>query len=148
MQIHEIARSLKEVTADTVELAALLPGGLHYGARASLDAARPFGTFRIEEIERTYNSSGVALVTYEVTLTVIVDELVETVGSILSTFHRYWDRLLSLPALDSALARLVLIYPGSSDIGEAEEEDLGKDVILGVTSWHIKLSEHQPELEE
>ena len=148
MQAHEIARSLKELTADTPELVTLIPGGLHYGARASLDAVRPFGTFTVKETGRRYNSSGVALVTYEIELTVIVNELIETAGNILNMFHRYWDRMVELPALDSDLARLVLIHAGESELGEAEDEDLGKDVVLGVTSWTIKLSEHQPELGE
>ena len=148
MQIHEIARSLKEVTADTPELATLLPGGLHYGARASLGAVRPFATFYVDETERRYNSSGVSLVTYEVTLTVVVNEKIGTTGQILAMFHRYWDRLVSLPTLDADLAKLILIHPGSSELGEAADEDLGKDVILGSTTWTIKLSEHQPELGE
>jgi len=147
MQIHSIAKSLKEITADTaLPLAKLLTGGLHHGARASRTALRPFGLLSVEEVERVSNSSGVSLVTYEVTLSVYVKELVGTAGSILETFHKYWDRITSLPALDPDVARLVLIHPGASELGEAAEEDLGSDIVLGITTWEIQLSEHNPEL--
>lgn len=149
MQIAKIAQSLKEVTADTPAIASLLTS-LGHGTRISPSAELPYGLIAIDEIERVFNSSGVALVTYEATLTVYVKELVETAGNILELFHRYWDRLNSLDALDSEIAKLVLIEPtpAPTEIGEADREDLGKDVIVGITSWTIVLSEHQPELEE
>jgi len=128
--------------------AAGMVGDLHYGARASRAVDRAFATFSVNEIERIGNSSGAALVTYEVVVTVYVLEKNETAAKILRTFHLYWDRILSLPTLATSRDRLVLIFPGSSEIGEAEDEDLGKDVILGVTSWTLKVSEHQPELVE
>ena len=147
MQIHEIARSLKEITASTPAISVLLVGGLHHGARASLNALRPFGLLGVSETGRIKNSSGVALVTYTVTLDVVIDEQVGTAGNILEMFHRYWDRITSLPTLEPAIARLVLIHPAESELGEAAEEDLGEDVLIGRTGWIIKLSEHQPELE-
>ena len=130
--------------------AAGFTGGLHYGTRASLkaDVLRPYATYSVSEIERESNSSGVALVTYEVELSVVVDQKGSVAGRILNVFQRYWSRLGNLTALDSDLARLVLVHPGASEIGEADERDLGEDVILGNTSLQIRISEHQPEIEE
>ncbi len=148
-QIHNISLSLKNAMAAEPALVALFPdgaAGLQHGSRASLDANRPFGLLSIEELERVKNTSGVALVTYSVTLTVYADQRVNVVGNILEMFHRYWDRLVTLDRLDSDIARLVLIHPGTSELGEADEEDLGKDIIIGTTDWIFKLSEHQPEL--
>ncbi len=147
MQIAKIAQSLKELTATTPGIAELLTS-LGHGTRISPSATRPYGLISIDEIDRVKNSSGVALVTYEVTLSVYVTELVETAGNILEMFHRYWDRLTSLDALDPAIAKFILIHPTPtpSEIGEADREDLAQDVIVGITSWTIVLSEHQPEL--
>ena len=151
MQLHGIVQSLKEIAAANPMAAALGDAGLasttlHYGTRASRIALRPFGLLMVHEVERIKNSSGVALVAYEVSVQVLVDQRVNVAGDILAVFHRYWDRITSLPALDAAVARLVLIHPGDTEIGEAPEEDFGKDVILGTTTWTIKISEHQPEL--
>ncbi len=142
MQIHHLAQALKEAVV-FAELG--LNDPIIFGSRANLSARKPFALLDVAEISRVYNSSGVALITYEVTISVYADEKVETVGAVLATFHRYWDRLLSLDGLDED-AELVLIFPGDSEISEATEEDLGKDVIVGVTSWTLKLSENQPEL--
>ncbi len=142
MQIPTIARALKEAVA-YADLGLNAP--IEFGTRATLEAPKPFALLDVAEVDRDFNSSGVSLVTYEVTITVYALELVETVGSVLATFHRYWDRLLSLDGLAED-AELVLIFPGDTEIGEATEEDLGQDVIVGVTSWTLKLSEHQPEL--
>ncbi len=142
MQIHNLALSLKEAVA-YADLGLNAP--IEFGSRATLEAPKPFALLDVTEIDREFNSSGVALVTYEVTITVYARELVETVGSVLATFHRYWDRLLSLDGLTED-AELVLIFPGDTEIADATEEDLGQNVIVGVTSWTLKLSEHQPEL--
>jgi hypothetical protein len=49
--------------------------------------------------------------------------------------------------LQAETAKFILIHPtGESEIGEADNEELGKDVLLGSTSWLLKLSEHEPEL--
>ena len=152
MQSDELSRALKEVTADTPVLVNALPGLIHHGTRAPKGAIRPFGLMTIAEVEREENTASVALVTYEVTLQVVVNEQIGGpggAGTILRTFHRYWDRLRSLPdgILDPDYARFVLIRPlGETEIGEADEKEFGKDVILGTTSWHILLSEHSPEL--
>lgn len=149
-QSAAIAESLKQVTVDTLVIRNLLPGDLHYGARASRIGPRPFATFTVGRVgtERT-NSSGVKIGVYEVVLTVVVDESASLTGRILKLFHRFWDRLTSLPNLDPAEARLVMILPGEtpSEIGPAEDEDLGRDVILGITSWIVKLREKQVALE-
>ena len=142
MQIHHLAQALKEAVA-YADLGLNAP--IEFGSRTNLTAEKPFALLDVAEISRVYNSSGVALVTYEVTISVHADELVETVGAVLATFHRYWDRLLSLDGLTED-AELVLIFPGDTEISEATEEDLGKDVIVGVTSWTLKLSETQAEL--
>lgn len=148
MLIHEIIRNLKQITADTAVLAALLPGGLGHGARMSRDSARPFGLLAVEEIDHVDNSSGVSLVTYEVTLTVAADEKIETVGPILDTFRRYWDRLTpSHFSFDNAEFVLIHPNPEPSEIGEDEREDLGADVILGITSWTLRIAESQPAIE-
>ena len=152
MQIDNVATSLKQLAnanpmAEALAAAGMV-GNLHYGSRASRAVDRAFATFLVNKIGSSGNSSGVKLVTYEVTLTVYVLEKNETAAAILRTFHLYWDRVVSLPTLATSRDRLVLIFPGSSEIGEAEDEDLGKDVILGITSWQLKLSEHQPELVE
>jgi len=154
MQLHGIVQSLKEIASQDPMASALVgaglvhtpPGGIHYGTRAMRTAARPFALLMVHEVERVKNSSGVALVAYEVSLQVFVDQRVNVAGNVLATFHKYWDRIASLPALDAAVARLVLIHPGDTEIGEAAAEDFGQDVILGTTTWTIKISEHQPEL--
>ena len=152
MQISPIAISLKELASADPMAGALaeagLVGGLHYGVRASRTAGRPFATFSVDEIDREYNSSGVTLVTYTIALTVYVSMYGELASAILGVFHRYWDRLAELPALDSDLAEFVLIVPEGTEIGEAEIEDLGKDVMIGVTSWTLRIAEHQPEIVE
>lgn len=162
MQIHTIIKSLNTIaTEEDGSMAAALAtagfvGKLHHGNRAAASGApgdgggdKPFALINCEEVDSEANSSGVKLVTYLVTLTVVADQKIETVGPILELYHRYWDRLVGLPDLDPDLAKFVLIHPTPtpSEIGEAEREDLGQDVLLGVTSWLLKLSEHQPELE-
>ena len=152
MQISAIAISLKELASASPMASALatagLAGGLHYGSKASRSAARPFATFSVEETDQERNSSGVALVTYTVSLSVVCEQRGEVAAAILEIFHRYWDRIVSLPTLNSVYADFVLIHPEASEIGEAEEEDLGADVIIGNTSWTLLLSEYQPEIEE
>ncbi len=154
MQIHTIAHSLKELAASAPMAAALVEAGfnghLEYGVRASQVASgeKPNALLVVDELEREFNTGGVALVTYEVTLTVYADERIETVGSILEMFHRYWDRIAGFPAgiMAPDVAAFVSIHPGDTEIGEATEEDLGKDVIVGTTSWTLLITEHQPQL--
>lgn len=150
MQLHGIVQSLKQIASEDPMAAALvtagLSGGIHYGTRAQRDASRPFALLMVNEVDREKNSSGVALATYEVSLQVIVSQRVNVVGNILACFHQFWDRVVSLPALLSTEAKLVLIHPGGTEIGEAAEEDMGKDVIIGTTTWTLKISEHQPAL--
>jgi len=149
MLIDLIAMSLMDIAAANPMSGAIgLPGGLHYGARASRDVARPFGIFTVSEIERLSNSSRVGLVTYRIEVTVVVEELGEVAGAILRNFHLYWDRLTSLGRIADPDPRnkLVSVYPGESEIGEADETEFGKDLMLGVTSWTMLISEHQPEL--
>ncbi len=142
MQIHNLALSLRAAVA-YADLGLNAP--IEFGTRINLTAEKPFALLDVAEISRVHNSSGVGLVTYEVTVKVYANELVETVGAVLATFHRWWDRLLSLDGLDED-AELVLIFPGDTEINEATEEDLGQDVIVGVTSWTLQVAEHQPEL--
>ena len=142
MQIHNLALSLRAAVA-YADLGLNAP--IEFGTRINLTAEKPFALLDVAEISRVHNSSGVGLVTYEVTVKVYANELVETVGAVLATFHRWWDRLLSLDGLDED-AELVLIFPGDTEISEATEEDLGQDVIVGVTSWTLQVAEHQPEL--
>jgi hypothetical protein len=147
MLIHEIIRNLKQITADTPVLSALLPGGLGHGARMSRDSARPFGLLRVEEIERVGNTANTPRVGYRVTLTIVADQRIETVGPIMNTFRQYWDRLT--PAhfdLPNGTFTAMQSDPDSepSEIGEDEREDLGADVILGITSWTLKIAESQP----
>jgi len=160
MQIHSIIKSLIGSHASggmaTSLSAAGFVGGLHHGLRAAKSAAKPFGLINCEEVESVGNSSGVKLVTYIATLDIVADQKIETVGPILQVFHDYWDRLVDLTdlnpnSLDQPPARFILIRPApdraASQIGEDDREDLGQDVLLGITAWLIKLSEHQPELE-
>ncbi len=147
MQIHAIVQSLKDITSNTPALATLLPGNLHHGTDASIDAPRPFGLLNVVQTESIGNSSGVRLVSYLVTLTVIVDERVTRIGNILDVFSGHWSRITSLPSLDPDLARFVAIAPTDAELGETEDENLGKDTLLGVTAWELKLSEHSPALE-
>ncbi len=154
MYSHEIAHSLKEAANANPMAAALvvagpLTGGLHYGVRASHKAIRPFAVFTVSEIERETNSSGVALVTYLVELTVVVDQRGRVAGQLMNIFQRYWSRLGNLTTLNPDLARLVTQpHSTGSEIGEADDLDLGKDVILGNKSWTLKISEHQLEILE
>ncbi len=149
-QIHNIVAALDAVAtvnpmADALATAGFV-GGLHQGTDASRDALKPFGLLTAERVGGVANSSGVELVTYRVSLQVIADENVETLGSIIKTFHRYWDRLLALPALP-AEAKFVLIFPEEGEMGELEQQQEGKDIVSAVTSWTLKLSESQPALE-
>lgn len=152
MQIAAIAISLKQLASADPMASALatagLAGGLHYGSKASRTAGRPFATFTVDEIERELNSSGVALVTYTISLSVVCEQRGEVAAAILDVFHRYWDRIVTLPSLNLDYAEFVLIHPESSEIGEAEEEDLGVDVMLGNTSWTLLLEEYQLEIVE
>ena len=156
MQIANIAYALKEIAAENPMAAALIdaglsdPGGIHYGVRASRTSERPFAMLTVAELGRDEESHGVAEVEYEVALQVVCDQQVNLAGDILDMFHRYWDRAtaLSLPLDPSGepLADFVSIEPGQSEIGEADEKTLGRDVILGATSWTLILSEHRPSL--
>ena len=148
MLIDLIGSALRDNATDEDVLVNALPGGLHYGARASRTGPRPFGVFSVTEVERVGNSSGAALVTYRVDLTAVVDELGEVAGTILRKFHTYWDRLTGLTRIAEADVRnkLVEVHPGESEIGEADETEFGKDVMIGTTSWTMLISEHQPEL--
>ena len=147
MQIDNIAKSFMEITAAEPILVVALGGGLHYGARAARAGERPFGIFTVSETDRVSNSSGVALVTYEIELTIVVDESVGRCGAILGLFNKYWGRIVSLPTLGDPRDRLVIPpYAGPSEVGEADEKELGKDVIIGVASWTIRVSEHQTAL--
>jgi len=147
MQAHNIAKSLKEITAATEALVEAIPGGLHHGSRAMLSATPPFGLLEVEKIDDEHNTSGVSLTTYRATLTIVVNERVGNVGDILAVFHSYWDRIATMDGLDATAAKFLLIHPEGGDIGEAENDELGKDTILGSSSWIIRLSEHQTELE-
>jgi hypothetical protein len=86
----------------------------------------------------------VALVTYSVSLTVFVDQVDLVAAALLQVFQQYWGGMAKLPGIPSD--DFVAISPESSEIGEADEEDLGKDVIIGITSWTLRISEHQPAL--
>lgn len=145
-QAHNIAKSLKDITAATPDLVTALPGGLHHGIRAALAATPPFGLLEVKEIDTEGNTAGVGLVSYLATLTIAVDQAVGGAGGILAVFNRYWNRVANMNGLDDDVARFVLIHREEADIGEAENEELGVDKILAVGSWTIKLSEHQPEL--
>ncbi len=144
MQIHAIAQSLKEITASTEVLAALLPGELAFGERTKRGTP-PYGLLDVTGAESEGISAGVRLVTYDVVLTVVVAELIEQAGTILQTFHQYWDRITSLPSLNPDVARFVVIHPGASGMTEAPNKQLGKDVIEASTSWTLRLSESYPD---
>ena len=142
-QIDTIVKSLKGIVSGTAALATLLPGGLSHGKRVNPEAVKPFGSLIVEEQKRVFNSSGVSLATYLVTLRVYVSEKIGRAGEILGIFHDHFDRLRSLPSLDEDEAKLVLIFPGKSRINEDDDVVLGKDVILAETDWTIKLAEYQ-----
>lgn len=148
-QILKIIESLKFITADTPAIAKQLTE-LQHGTRISSKMTRPYGLLSVKKVGSEGNTSGVLLVTYEATLTIYTDNQVKTPGNILEIFHRYWDRITRLPLLDSVTASFVLIAPNPepSEIGEEDREDLGNDVLLGITSWTIQLAEKQPVLEE
>ncbi len=151
-QIHNIVAALDAIATQNPMSAAVKAAGfageLHQGTDASRDALRPFGLLTAERVGSVANSSGVKLVTYRVSLQVIADENVDTLGNIIETFHRYWDRLLALPAPAlPAEAKFVLIFPEEGEMGELEQQQEGKDIVSAVTSWTLKLSESQPALE-
>ena len=150
MQIHAIAQSLKSITASTPVLATKFPGGLWFGERAGSDTDEgeglvPYGLLDVTLAGSENNSAKVKLVDYDVVLTVVVSELIEQAGAILETFHQYWDRITSLPALDVDVARFVVIHPEASGITEAPNKQLGKDVIEASTSWTLRLRESYPD---
>lgn len=145
MQIHAIAKSLREITNDTPVLAKLLPGEIAFGERTKREALAPYGLLDVSLAESEGISAGVKLVTYDVVLTVVVAEEIKEAGTILATFHHYWDRITFLPALNVDVAKFVLIHPGPSGITEAPDKQLGKDVIQATTSWTLRLSESYPE---
>ena len=150
-QVAEIARSLMEVASTNPMAGAIaaagLAGGAQHGARAALGTLKPFALLTVAETDHESNTAGVSLVTYRVGLSIIAEQRVGVTGAILGAFHRYWDRLALLPTLDPAYARFVLIHPESdADIGELDQEDLGKDLLLGSTAWSLVLSEHSPAL--
>ena len=149
-QIHHIITALNAVASTNPMAGALATagfvGGLHQGTDTQRDALRPFGLLTAERVGGVPNSSGVSLVEYLVTLQVVVDEDANVAGEILGVFHRYWDRLLDLPALPDE-ADFVQMFPEQSEQGEDERQQEGKDIMLGVTSWTLELSESQPALE-
>ena len=145
MQIHAIAQSLKEITAETPALAALLPGDLAFGERTKSDALPPYGLIDVSEADSEGISAGVRLVTYDVVLTVVVAEEIANAGAILETFHQYWDRILVLPSLTNGARLTGKPHPGPAGITEAPNKQLGKDVIEASTSWTLRLSESYPE---
>ncbi len=149
-QIHNILTALNAVAEENPMASALatagLVGGLHQGTDTSRDELRPFGLLTAKRVGGVGNSSGVSLVEYRVELTIVVDENADVTGNILGVFNRYWNRLLDLPDLP-AEADFVLIHPEESEEGENEQQQEGKDIMLGVTSWTLKLAEHQIELE-
>jgi len=155
-QIAKIIQSLDALATEDPLASALATagfvGGLHHGTDASRKEPKPFGLLNATQVDSEGNSSGVRLVTYRVDLTVVVEADNNVLGKILATFNHYWDRLYgqgALPSLDPDYAKFVLIWPEASESGEAEEQTTeGKDILLGVTSWTLKLSEHQPALEE
>jgi len=159
-QIATIIQSLNEIATEEAHggkmpealATAGFVGGLHHGTDASRDEPKPFGLLNATQIDSDGNSSGVRLVEYRVDLTVVVEADNNVLGKILATFHRYWDRLIGLnclPSLDPDYAKFVWIFPEAAESGEAAEQTTeGKDILLGVTSWTLALSEHQPALEE
>ncbi len=147
-QIDKIAESFGQVFSGTVALAETLPGEIHHGDRVEPDTLKPFGTLRVKETGRVRNSSGVALVAYEANLKIYVLEDTSRTGEILRIWHHYFDRLLSLPAVDLEQARLVLIFPKISKTYEDKKEEFGRDIIVGETAWGLKLSEYQQTIEE
>ena len=146
MQIHAIAQSLKEITADTPALANKFPGGLWFGERAGSDTEEgeglvPYGLIDVTEAESEGISAGVRLVTYDVVLTVVVTQRIQDAGAILETFHQYWDRILVLPSLTNGARLVGKPHPGASGMTEAPNKQLGKDVIEASTSWTLRLPE-------
>ena len=153
-QIHNIVAALDAVATENPMKSAIdsagFVGGLHQGTDANRGADRPFGLITAERAGGVENSSGVSLVEYLVTLQIVVDEDANVTGEILDAFHRYWDRLAGLPLIDDdddIPANFVLIHPEGSEQGEDERQQEGRDIMLGVTTWTLKLAEHQPELE-
>lgn len=154
MQIPAILESLNAVATvnpmSGVLSAAGFVGGLHHGVDVSRDIDRPFALLNIRGTGRRGSSAGGWLVDYEVSLQIVEDEGVATSGALLEIFHRYWNRLrpAHFSALDLDFAEFVMMDPNEpGEIGEAEQQDLGKDIILGVTSWTLRLEEKQPSLE-
>lgn len=147
-QIASIVTSLKESFSGIPSLSETLPGNIHHGERVAKDTARPFGTLQVRETAHQFNSSGVGLVDYTVTLKIYVLENTERTAEILKLFHYYWDRLRSLSALDADEARLVLVYPRRSEIREDSKKEFGKDIIVGETAWGLQLAEYKSEITE
>lgn len=161
MQIPAILESLNAIASANPMSSALgaagfsmgsdTVGGLHQGTDASRDVDRPFGLLNASVIGRTHGSSAyVKLIEYAVELQIIEDEGVGTTAAILEVFHQTWDRLTHqhFSALNPDLAEFVYMDANDdAEIGEADQQDLGKDIILGVTSWTLGLEEKQPTLE-
>jgi len=152
-QIHNIAKALNAVASVNPMATALITAGfvgeLYYGTDAQRDALRPFGLLTAERVGGIANSSGVELVTYRVTLQVIAKENVNDAGNIIGVFSAYWTQKFLRTHLDltDTLSTFVQIYPGKSEMGELEQQDMGKDIVSAVMSWTLELSESQPALE-
>ena len=139
---HLIAQSIKQIVAANPTLNADLPGDLHYG-RADTGTPRPYASMTIEETGREYNSGGGCLVDYLLTLKVFSTQKVRTVGSILQDFGVVFNRSLSLPAIPADLAEVVAIVPTGGPLSEDEDEEYGKDCMVGQMGWEIRLSESE-----
>ncbi len=151
-QEHNIIAALNAV-AKTNPMAADLAsagfvGGLHQGTDAQRDAPKPFGLLTAERVGGVHNGP-TELVTYTITLQVIVGENVAVTGQILEVFEAYWSQAFLRDNIDltDTLADFVLIHPGLGEQGELEQQELGKDIMSGVKTWTLKLQEHQPVLE-
>jgi len=152
VQIHAIVQSLKQIASEAPMAQALADAGIgptniHHGTDASIDAPRPFALLTVRQTGAKGNSSGVKLVTYTAFLQVYGDESVTLIGSILKVFDLHWGRISGMEFLADRDKFVPRMHPVDAELGETEDENLGKDTLLGNAAWEFQISEHQPALE-
>jgi hypothetical protein len=145
---HYIAEGFQAVVAAVepaqgLEGAALLPGGLYYGARGEIDTPiYPLGRLEITETDRELNSGGGSLATYEIRLTVYSQpgdaypaEITRRLQAYLAQNHLPWE------AIPDALGRIVSIVPQSGTMDEDTDTEFGQDTERSSVTWQFTLSE-------
>lgn len=139
-QPHLVIKSFKDRQAATPELVTALPGGLRHGTKADTTTPRPFGLITCEEKDRKYHSGGAAFVSYEVVLTIVGTDRVETVGHAQDLFAAVFNMSRVLPSVDGYV---IIIEPAGSTIIEDPNNEYGKDILIGRQTWNVLIQESE-----